>query len=199
VPELVRYLNAGQREIIVHRPDALNKAATVVCVAGTKQSLPADAAEAIEFPRNNSASSKRAIRVVDRAILDAQIPTWHSLPQKDEIAHVMYDPREPKVFWVYPPATTNAAVDVNYAANPTDIAEPAAGTIWSDVAGTISVADKFANALVDYVKYRAYSKEGDTQDLAKAGAAATVFAGALGIDVKSLVSVAPRGGAAGAA
>jgi hypothetical protein len=192
-PELVRWLNAGQRQIIVHRPDALNKAATMTCVAGTKQTLPADAAELIEVVRNNTGISKRVVRSCDRSALDAQIPGWHALTGKDEIRHFMYDPREPKAFWVYPPATASAVLDINYAANPTDIAEPAPGSIWSDVVGTISVADKFANALVDYIMYRASFKEGGTQNLAKASAYAQTFAGALGIDVKSLIGVAPKG------
>jgi hypothetical protein len=194
VPELVRYLNAGQREIIVQRPDALHKPALLVCAAGTKQALPADGAELIEVIRNNSAASLRSVRMCDRASLDAQIPGWHALAGKDEILHFMYDPREPKAFWVYPPATVNAKLDISYAANPTDVAEPAAGSIWSDVAGTISVADKFANALVSFTRFCAYSREGDGQDLPKAAAMQQAFAGSLGVDVQSVVAVAPKGG-----
>lgn len=192
VAELVRWLNAGQREIIIHRPDARNVSGTVACVAGTKQALPAGAQSLIDVPRNNSAGSKRSITMVDRSILDAQIPDWHSLAQKAEILHVMYDPKDPLVFWTYPPASTSAALDVNYAALATDIAQPAAGSIWSDVLGTIGVADKFSNALVDYILYRAFMKPGDNYNPQRAGMAAQTFAGALGIDVKSVVSVAPQ-------
>lgn len=192
VAELVRALNAAQRQVILYRPDALNKATTITCVAGTKQALPTDGAELIEVVRNNSTSSTRAVRMCDRADLDAQVPGWHALSQKDEIVHFMYDPREPKAFWVYPPATTNAKLDINYAAAATDIAEPAAGSIWSDVGGTVSVADKYADTLVDYILYRAWLKEGDTQDLAKSSASLQAFASALGVDIKALVAVAPR-------
>ena len=43
VAELVRYLNDGQREVALYRPDSLVTSATLTCVAGTKQALPAGA------------------------------------------------------------------------------------------------------------------------------------------------------------
>ena len=60
VAELVRYLNDGQREIIVHRPDAMVTNASVSLASGTKQSLPANGAKLIDVVRN-SAGNKRAI------------------------------------------------------------------------------------------------------------------------------------------
>ena len=103
VAELVRYLNDGQREIIVHRPDAMVTNASVSLASGTKQSLPANGAKLIDVVRN-SAGSKRAIRMCAREILDAQSPGWHNLSGVTEIVHFMFDPRDPKVFYIYPPA-----------------------------------------------------------------------------------------------
>jgi hypothetical protein len=40
INELVRYLNDGQREVVLYRPDAMVTSSTVTCVAGTKQSTP---------------------------------------------------------------------------------------------------------------------------------------------------------------
>jgi hypothetical protein len=128
VGEWVRYLNDGQREIMLHRPDAFNKSAVIDCVAGTKQALPADGAKLIDVQRNSTVTSKRAIRICSREILDAQMPNWHNIAGAAEIVHFMYDPREPKAFWVYPPATIAAKLEINYSATPTDIAEPAAGS-----------------------------------------------------------------------
>ncbi|NIF85362.1 hypothetical protein F3J24_17770 [Comamonas sp. Tr-654] len=192
VGEWVRYLNDGQREIMLHRPDAFNKSAVIDCVAGTKQALPADGAKLIDVQRNSTATSKRAVRICSREILDAQMPNWHSIPGAAEIVHFMYDPREPKAFWVYPPATIAAKLEVNYSATPTDIAEPAAGSDYTAVVGDISVADIYANSLLDYMLYRVYLKDADyAGNGARAQAHYAAFATALGIDLKATLSAAP--------
>jgi hypothetical protein len=193
VAELVRYLNDGQREIIVHRPDAMVTNASLTLTAGTKQSLPANGAKLIDVVRN-SAGSKRAIRMCAREILDAQSPGWHNLSGVTEIVHFMFDPRDPKVFYVYPPAqSAGASVDLVYSALPTDIAEPAAGTDYSAVSGAISVPDIYSNALQDYVLYRAYTKDSQyAGNEARAQARYAAFANALGIEIKATVAVAPQ-------
>src|SRR5690554_3554489 len=78
VNELVRYLNDGQREIVLHRPDSMVTNATVNLVAGTKQSIPNTGAKLIEVIRNGG-GGKRAIRMCEREVLDAQSPGWHAL------------------------------------------------------------------------------------------------------------------------
>ncbi|MBH2008286.1 MAG: hypothetical protein I8H71_01165 [Xanthomonadaceae bacterium] len=192
IEEWVRYLNDGQREIMLHRPDAFNKSATIDCVAGTKQSLPADGAKLIDVRRNNSGASKRAIRMCNREILDAQLPNWHGLSGAGEIVHFMYDVREPKVFWVYPPATTAAKVDIAYSASPTDIAEPTPGSDFNAVVGDVAVADIYANALLDYMLYRVYLKDADyAANGARSTAHYAAFATALGIEIKTTLAVAP--------
>jgi len=192
VAELVRYLNDGQREIIVHRPDAMVTNASLALIAGTKQSLPANGAKLIDVVRN-SAGNRRAIRMCAREILDAQSPGWHNLSGVTEIVHFMFDPRDPKVFYVYPPAATSGAwVDLVYSALPTDIAEPAAGTDFAAVSGNISVPDIYSNALQDYVLYRAYTKDSQyAGNEARAQARYAAFANALGIEIKATVAVAP--------
>ena len=192
VAELVRYLNDGQREIIVHRPDAMVTNASVSLASGTKQSLPANGAKLIDVVRN-SAGNKRAIRMCAREILDAQSPGWHNLSGVNEIVHFMFDPRDPKVFYVYPPAAASgAAVDLVYSALPTDITEPAAGTDFAAVTGNISVPDIYSNALQDYVLYRAYTKDSQyAGNEARAQARYAAFANALGIEIKATVAVAP--------
>ena len=193
VAELVRYLNDGQREIIVYRPDAMVTNASLTLTAGTKQSLPSNGAKLIDVVRN-SAGTKRAIRMCAREILDAQSPGWHNLSGVTEIVHFMFDPRDPKVFYVYPPAqSAGASVDLVYSALPTDIAEPAAGTDYSAVSGAISVPDIYSNALQDYVLYRAYTKDSQyAGNEARAQARYAAFANALGIEIKATVAVAPQ-------
>ena len=194
VAELVRYLNDGQREVVLYRPDAMVTNATVTCVAGTKQTLPANGAKLIEVIRNaRAAGTKRAVRMVNREILDAQMPGWHALAGADDVLHFMYDPRDPRVFYVYPPATTNTQLDIVYAAYPTDIVEPADGATYTAVTGNISLPDIYGNVLQDYILYRAYTKDSEYAGNAqRAQAHYAAFANALGIEIKATVAVAPN-------
>ena len=165
--ELVRWLNDAQREIMLFRPDAINRTATATLTAGTRQNLDAMGlspapAKLIEISRNMAAgSAKKAVRLVPRQILDAQQPNWHGLAGTIDILHYMFDARDPKTFYVYPPALATAQLEVMYSGLPTDIVEPAAGTLYSDVSGAVSLPDIYANALLDYILYRAYSKDSE--------------------------------------
>ena len=194
VNELVRYLNDGQREVVLHRPDAMVTSATVTCVPGTKQTLPANGAKLIEVVRNaRAAGTKRAVRMVNREILDAQTPGWHAIAGADDVLHFMYDPRDPRVFYVYPPATAATQLDIVYAAYPADIAEPADGALFTAVTGNISLPDIYGNALQDYILYRAYSKDSEYAGNAqRAQAHYAAFANALGIEIKATIAVAPN-------
>jgi len=192
INELVRYLNDGQREVVLYRPDAMVTNATITCAAGSKQSLPANGAKLIEVVRN-ATGVHRAVRMVNREILDAQTPNWHNLAGVAEVLHFMYDARDPRVFYVYPPATNSAQLDIVYAAYPADITEPADGALYTAVTGNISLPDIYGNVLQDYVLYRAYMKD---SEYAGNGQRATshyaAFANALGIEIKATVVVQPN-------
>lgn len=191
VAELVRYLNDGQREVILYRPDAMVTNAVVTCTAGSKQAIPANGAKLIEVIRNSS-GSRRAVRMTNREILDAQSPGWHSVPGATELLHFMYDPRDPKVFYVYPPAAVGASLDIVYSAYPTDIVEPADGALYTAVTGNIGLPDIYGNVLQDYVLYRAYSKDSEyAGNAARAQAHYQLFASALGNEIKATLVVAP--------
>lgn len=194
IAELVRYLNDGQREVVLYRPDAMVTNSTVTCVAGTRQSIPVNGAKLIEVVRNAaSTSAKKSIRMVNREILDSQQPGWHNLTGSVDILHFIYDPRDPKVFYVYPPATTSAQVDIVYAAYPTDISEPADGSLYTAVSGNISLPDIYGNVLQDYIMYRAYTKDSDYAGNAqRAQAHYGAFANALGVELKATIGTAPN-------
>ena len=193
VSELVRYLNDAQREVILYRPDAAVTNAAVPLVTGSRQNLPVGGTKLVEVVRN-SAGTKRAVRMVNREILDAQLPGWHAQTGVTEILHYMYDPREPRVFYVYPPAAaTGAAVDLSYASMPADIAEPSEGALYTSVTGNLGVPDIYGNAVQDYVLYRAYTKDSEyAGNAARAQAHYGTFANALGVEVKATVAVAPN-------
>jgi len=189
VGELARYFNDGQREIAMHRPDATATTASFTCASGARQTLPAAAAKLLDVSRNLSTS--RAIRPASREMLDAHNPSWYGITPSTGVVHYTYDQREPKVFYVYPPATSATSLELVYSAYPTDIAEPSSGT-YTAITGNLGVADTFANALVDYILYRAYMKDAEFAGVAgRAQAHYAAFANALGVDLKAAMVVAP--------
>ena len=190
VPELVRYLNDGQREIKLHRPDTVRQTGDIALVPGSRQKLPANTDKLIEIWHNKA--SKRAVQMVDRRILDDQTPGWHALPGSADILHYTYDPRVPTEFFVYPPASGGNSLVGAFSVNPTDIAEPADGVLYTAVVGDVAVIDALANCLQDYILYRAYTKDSEyAGNGARAQGHYAAFANALGIEVKGTMGVMP--------
>lgn len=153
VAELIDWLNDGQREIVAFRPDAFNKTSVVTFATGTKQSLPADGYQLINVVRNMGAGGSTpgtAVRKVPQELLDAQVPNWHAATPSGTPLHYMYDLRTPRIYYVYPPVTGTVQVEIVYSAAP---------TVLTQVSDTIAIDDIYANVLLDYVLYRAYSKD----------------------------------------
>lgn len=189
VPDLCRYFNDGQRQILVHRPDAKNVRITnFATVAGFRQTLPANAEKLIAV---NANTNGRAITPVNRALLDNQAPNWRALPPVNEALHVMYDEREPKQFEVYPPVNAGRSLDLEYTAQTDDIAIPSDGSTFDNVTGNMSISALFANALRNYVMFRCYSKQTELGDPTKANGAYQLFLSDLGVEAQATQAVSP--------
>ena len=199
VSELARWLDDAQRAIVKVRPDSMNTTATMTLAAGSRQdldnaSLAPLPAKLIEITRNMATTStKGAVRLVPRQILDAQTPGWHALTGSVNILHYMFDPRDPKTFYVYPPATVLAQLEVMYAAYPTDIVEPAEGSLFSAVTGNISLPDIYADDLLNLVMARAYMKDSEYAGNEQRAAGYMGLAKAsLGEEIAATLAVAPK-------
>lgn len=157
--ELLGWLNDGYLEVVLQRPDANSAVGTFTCVAGTRQQLDREGGgfenslTLLDVVRNMaSTSSKGAVRQIDRSVLDDQRRTWHAEGQTPDIQHWMHDPRVPRAFLLYPPASSAAQLEVLYSLAPAR---------HESIAGTINLTDNYANALLDYMLYRAYSKDAE--------------------------------------
>lgn len=150
--ELIKYINDGQREVVLYKPDASSANTNVTLVAGSKQAMPSDSIRLVSVVRNTSSSSKRAVRPVPRETLDRFKPHWHDEKQSAEVQHFVFDENDQNVFYVYPPNDGNGQVEVMYTQAPTDV---------SSTTDTLGVADAYANAVLDYVLYRAFAKDAD--------------------------------------
>lgn len=189
--ELVQHLNDGQRAYLEKRPDQKTSTSAVALAAGFMQSLPATAASLIDI-HNNATGRMRGITKVETAQLDAVLPSWRAATPSAEVVHFMHDLREPRVFRVYPPAAAGASVLMTQALYPADLPAPA-GDAWTAVTGNLDLPDHAADAVLNFVLFKAYSKDaefGGNSQLA-AGYLA-LFNAAIGSQLQSTAQVAPQ-------
>ena len=191
VDKLVRDLNDGQRELVSKRPDAATQTLAVTLIAGARQTLPVSAVQLIDIARNTA--SKKGLRKVDMALMDAADRDWQAATGKLDATNFMYDLREPRTFYVYPPALATSSLDLVCPVYPTDIAEPAAGLTYAAVTGNLSVADQWGNALHDWVLYRAWSMDAEFAGNAQLAAGyLALFKSAIGEQAQASAAVAPK-------
>jgi hypothetical protein len=96
------------------------------------------------------------IRQVTRNFLNSFIVGWPSAATSIVVSHIAYDPADSNVdFYVYPPqpASGMSSIEIVYSQVPAII--PSSGT------PVITVRDIYANALLDYVLYRAFGKDSE--------------------------------------
>ena len=189
--DLVKLLNRAQRDIALVRPDTTAALSEFPLVAGSKQLLPTNAAVLIDIPAN-AGGTMRSISKVELRLLDSQVRNWRSMPQKTEIVHFCHDLRNPRVFYVYPPAASGAIVNLEASAYPVDIADPVApGASHETVFGDITLADEWGTALLMVTLYYAYMT--DLEGINNPGIAAAYMQRAesiLGIQLQSSITAA---------
>jgi len=149
--ELYLWISDAQREIASYKPDALAKTAMMTLVAGTRQSLPEDGTVLIDVVRTGGG---RAPRRVERRLLDAQTPNWHTAATSAEVLHYMFDPAIQKTYYVYPPqpASGQGTLEIVYAAAPVDV---------TSAGQSLVLDDTWLPMITNYVMYRAYSKDAE--------------------------------------
>lgn len=180
--ELVSNLNDGQKAIAKYLPSSCSRVDSIRLVPGTKQSIerilaaniipgdgstPADVyGNVIQTVTRNmgaaGATPGRAIRIIDREILDVNSPDWHAATGTPISAYA-YDPRMPKIFYVTPgvPPATQWWAEVSFLADPVEVSQ--VGTYTFDGADTtaISIDDKYVDDLVNYILARAFMKDSE--------------------------------------
>ena len=198
--ELQKWLNEAYLSIVLLRPDANAKCATFTCAAGTKQSVTASsggfpsALGLLDITRNVlSTSDKKVVRVVARSVLDDQRPSWHTETQTNNIQHYTYDPRNPKEFYVYPPALATAQLEVIYTDSPgTHSLSASALDPTGSNTEVIKLDDIYLSPITDWILYRAYSKDSEHgSNEVRATASYQAFANAIGTKTQVDAAVTP--------
>lgn len=157
--ELLLWISTAQKEVVRLQPIANTKKVDVIMVAGTRQTLPADALKPIRFGRNmgtDGLTPGSALRLTTLDIMDITLPEWHVSDASSEVKMYAYSPLDRNVFHVYPPQpdTGMGYIEIVYSADP--VAITAAGD-------TLVIDNDYEGALVDYVLYRAFSKDSENQ------------------------------------
>ena len=154
--EVLNWLNEGQREIVLLKPDAYSITESILLASGTKQSLPASGTMLLDVIRNmgTTGTTPGAVaRIVERRILDDGQSDWHTQTAATTVKHWVYDPEtNPRVFYVFPQSTGTNYLEICYAKAPSEVAA---------IGDVITLDDIYSPALLNYILYRAYSKDAD--------------------------------------
>lgn len=178
--ELLDWLNEGYLAVLALRPEVGAVTTEFPCASGTRQSLPAGAVRLLDVVRNTApGSGGMTVMGIARASLDAARRGWHGEPASITVEHYIYEPAaDPLRFYVYPPATDAVRLEIIYSVPP----QPHGAAQASDGSTELlNYPDVYAPALVDYVLFRAFSKDAEHQaNMARANMHHGAFVVALG-------------------
>jgi hypothetical protein len=180
--ELLGYLNDAQLQIALHRPDASSQTVAFACANASRQQLPANGMRLLTIVRNTTG---RAITQISRETLDIQMPNWHVEPASEGVENYVYDPLDPKTFYVFPVPAAAHSIDLIQSIAPVIIAAETPTVV-------IGLDDIYANVVADYMLFRAYQKDATYGDLQKANLYLQAFNSALGIKTQVDSALASR-------
>lgn len=185
--ELLGWINDAQRQIVLLQPNATNKVSTIKLAAGTRQSIPSDGwtlLNVVRYMGTDGLRAGRAVRLVSQQVMDAYTPNWHAATPSVVPQSYIFDQQDQTAFYVYPPNTGNGYVQINYSPEPVDL------TLETQVIG---VRDIFQTAILDYVMYRACSKDAEyAPGLALASGYLQTFMATMGIKSDTEIKNSPN-------
>lgn len=151
--EAVDWINDAASEIVLRRPAARAITEFIELASGTKQVTTPGTAQLLDVIRNIKAdgTSGAPIRIADRQQIDDADPTWHN-KRPAVTRHYMIDERSPTSFYVYPPAVLGAKVEALVSKPPPQVKLPE---------DTIDMRAEFISAILNWMMYRAHSKDSE--------------------------------------
>jgi hypothetical protein len=154
--ELVGWINSAQKEIVLYKPNSITSTLDYQLDPGTFQNVSAKAGFAnviqlLDVIRSTTGGANgKAVTNISREILDSTLPDWHSVTATAVPLHYIHNPLDPKNFYVYPPNTGAGSVQILVAVEPTDLVA---------LASNLSLDSIYESVVLDYVLYRAFSKD----------------------------------------
>ncbi len=190
LPELVNWLNDGVRAVVLAKPSASPQAVVLTLVEGTRQTLTDSTHLLILRVLCNVTSAGppivrgRAIRLTTRDILDTSEPDWHNpskVRPRAEVRQAVYDEADPRAFYVYPANDGTGKIEAIVSALPAQVTPSGAPDDIASYGANLPLPEPYAIPLLDYVLYRAFSKDSTDGEAGRAQLHMQMFAQALGI------------------
>lgn len=190
LPELVRWINDGLRAIVLAKPSASSESVAIALEEGTLQSLSDDShLVLLRIPRNLKDAGPariggRAIRPTSREMLDASMPDWHDpveCPQRAQVRQYVFDEANPREFYVYPGNDGTGIVEAIVSVMPALVTASGDAAAIGSYAADLPLPEPYGIVLLDYVLYRAFSKDDTGADVSRARLHLQAFSAALGI------------------
>lgn len=162
--ERLAWINEGQGNLVTFRNDANIKTAVLKMVVGARQSL-SNSTDCHKILGVRAGGTNRSVLPCDRSALDAFMPGWMADAKAEPAKNWMPD-ESPMAIWVYP-SQLNAGGQllITYVAYPPPVTQ----------GGNLGVSDAYATNIINYLVYRALSKEDEAGAAEKAAAAYALF------------------------
>ena len=161
--ELLLWAQDGLNEMALIKPTLFTELRALSLTAGAVQSVPNGVRHIHRIIANTNGP---VVRIIDRRLLDAQQPNWPTAVADITVKYVMIEDFDEKHFYCSPPNTGAGSIQAICTVEPAQIA----------AGGTIAIDAPYANPILSYVLYRAFQKDADTSDTAKAQSYYETFA-----------------------
>lgn len=170
--ELRRYLNQAVKVIALKDPLAVSKTIVMALAEGTYQELPTGQ-RLMAVTRNITSAVNATPRVsgpivtpITAVALNSSYRNWHNnayVPFSATVSHIITEPTNPNAFWVFPGNDGTGKLEVTVAETPDDIPAPSNITDSEAYTTDVPLDPRYEPALMDYMLYRAFSKDSDKQ------------------------------------
>jgi len=151
------WINEGELQYVKRKPDAYVKTADQVMVAGTKQALASDGLQFMEPICNmgtDGSTPGNVVYMIGKREKDRSTPGWHGATADAAIDAVMFNERNPKIFYVTPPQPSSNPGYLRYEYS----AKPPTITVTDDNYDVVfNLGDECEADLVNYLLFRIYS------------------------------------------
>lgn len=195
--ELCSWINEGIKAIILAKPSAKTETRVLTLAKGTLQAIATVSGSPtplalISLTRNITATTPvriggRTVRAVSGALLDAQEPYWHDPNQvrfAKEVRQYVYDEQNPLEFYVYPGNDGTGQIEGVVSVLPTLLAATGAANELASYDTDLTLPEPYSVPLLDYVLYRAFSKDDTGAQPGRSMSHYSAFASALGIKIQ---------------
>lgn len=190
--ELFTWLNKAMEQIAANRMDAYVLTFPVQLIAGVEQYIDPDAVILRDILYNMGQFGDLiggTLRQIDMDQLTRISPNWTTDEPSFTPLHFMYNPKDPRRFYTWPPIPPQGCfVQASFAMIPPTL---------TSITQLIPLEDTWETAIYDFMLARAYEKNTTRKDTAKSGAYMQMFKAELGLEEQARAKeAAPKQGEA---